>query len=256
MIGIYKITNKINDKMYIGQSVHIKNRWQEHKSKAFLPDDKSYNSALHSAFRKYGLENFLFEVIEECELSDLDNREKYWIKTLNTLSPNGYNLISGGQSNRKRLDKQYTFYCSVCGKEIDKGSASGKCQSCYQWKSSNPTKEELYQLLISSNGNFTQIGKKYSVSGNAIVKWCKKYNLPYHSADYKPTKMAKEKIVKAKKVCQIDQETGAILQIYDSCNSASRALGRKNGSHIAEVCNGILPTAYGYKWQYLEDFTS
>ncbi len=60
MIGIYKITNKLNNKSYIGQSIHIEQRWQEHLYKS------SGCSLLKYALYKYGADNFSFEIIEEC----------------------------------------------------------------------------------------------------------------------------------------------------------------------------------------------
>ena len=48
-----------------------------------------------------------------------------------------------------------------------------------------PTKEQLLQDLIDFNGNFSAVGRKYNFSSNAVVKWCKKFNMPYHSSDYK-----------------------------------------------------------------------
>ena len=60
MIGIYKITNKINQKCYIGQSIHIEKRWKEHVNLA-----QTGETLLYKAFRKYGIENFIFEIIEE-----------------------------------------------------------------------------------------------------------------------------------------------------------------------------------------------
>ena len=84
MIGIYKITNKLNGKSYVGQSVDIVHRWYQHKTGGEL--------AIGKAIQKYGVDNFIFEIIEECNVNMLDEREKYWILKLNTLSPNGYNL--------------------------------------------------------------------------------------------------------------------------------------------------------------------
>ena len=74
MTGIYKITNKINGKSYIGQSINIKKRWENHKC---MNGNKEY--PIYRAFRKYGVENFKFEVLEECEVEELAERELYYI---------------------------------------------------------------------------------------------------------------------------------------------------------------------------------
>jgi len=65
--GIYKITNKINNHSYIGQSVNIENRWVDEKSRAFNSNSESYDSTLSKAFRKYGVDNFIFEIITLCD---------------------------------------------------------------------------------------------------------------------------------------------------------------------------------------------
>jgi group I intron endonuclease len=65
MIGIYKYQNKLNGKIYIGQSVDITRRQYNHKSSAFNEKANDYNSQFHQAIRKYGLENFDFEIIAE-----------------------------------------------------------------------------------------------------------------------------------------------------------------------------------------------
>lgn len=105
MTGIYKIVNKINGKIYVGQVKNIKERWKGHEYKAFNEKEKGYPSAIHAAFRKYGIENFSFEVIEECLSEELDIREAYWIKELNTMAPNGYNLTAGGQHIKKNFQE-------------------------------------------------------------------------------------------------------------------------------------------------------
>ena len=89
--AIYKITNNLNGKIYIGQSVHPNKRWWEHCQRAKENID-SY--PIHLAIKKYGEENFSFEILEWTE--DYDNREKELIIFYNSLSPNGYNLASGG----------------------------------------------------------------------------------------------------------------------------------------------------------------
>lgn len=95
MIGIYKIENKINHKVYIGQSQNIERRWSNHVSSAGKMKYK-----MSQALGEFGVENFSFEVIEECPIELLDEREIYWIKYYNSMVPNGYNMIEGGNSPR------------------------------------------------------------------------------------------------------------------------------------------------------------
>ena len=87
--GIYKVTNKINGKVYIGQSVDIGRRWHEHMA---AKDDIYF----HKAIQKYGVENFEWEVIEKCKKKDLDEREIYWIEYYDSFNK-GYNCTKGGE---------------------------------------------------------------------------------------------------------------------------------------------------------------
>ena len=64
--GIYKIENIVNGKVYIGQSTDIFYRIMNHKSETFNPNSTSYNSPIHRAIRKYGIERFTFEIIDFC----------------------------------------------------------------------------------------------------------------------------------------------------------------------------------------------
>ena len=76
--GIYKIENKLNGKIYIGKSVNILERFNTHKRNAFNTKSLEYDKVLYKAFRKYGIENFDFEIIEECIDKDfLNAREIY-----------------------------------------------------------------------------------------------------------------------------------------------------------------------------------
>ncbi len=91
IIGIYKITNLVNGKHYVGQSVNIKKRWQSYYSNC-----KDRTPIIH-AIKKHGKDNFTFQIIEECNKEQLNEREIYWIKELKCLSPDGYNLSTGGR---------------------------------------------------------------------------------------------------------------------------------------------------------------
>ena len=104
---IYKITNLSNGKMYVGQAVsHILNhkkyrpygcegRFRCHISEAFS-SKKNQSHYLNNAIRKYGVNEFNVELIENCKIEKADERETYYINELNTLFPNGYNLKNGG----------------------------------------------------------------------------------------------------------------------------------------------------------------
>lgn len=84
MIGIYKITNNINGKIYIGQSVDIERRLKEHKRRE--------EQQIDQAIQKYGIDNFSFDILEECDSDLLNEREEYWTKQYNSTIPNGYNI--------------------------------------------------------------------------------------------------------------------------------------------------------------------
>lgn len=77
-----------------------------------------------------------------------------------------------------------TTRCPRCWKR--KGTKAKLCRQCYkqECKGNKPSKEELLLILQQVSGNFTIVGKRYEVSANSVRKWCKSYNLPYHSSDY------------------------------------------------------------------------
>ena len=124
---IYKIINLSNGKIYVGQAVsHILNhkryrpyghegRFRCHISEAFSTK-KNQSHYLNNAIRKYGVTNFAVELIECCEISNSDERETYYIKELNSLFPNGYNLKNGGSvfthsdESKKRVSNGVSNY--------------------------------------------------------------------------------------------------------------------------------------------------
>lgn len=91
--GIYMITNNIGGKIYIGQSKNIFTRWAEHIREAFK---KPYdNSILHKAIRKYDISCFQFKILELCNESELDEKEKFYINLYEATKDN-YNILEGG----------------------------------------------------------------------------------------------------------------------------------------------------------------
>lgn len=142
MIGIYKVTNMINNKIYIGQADNIQQRWKAHRNSPFNPNSSNYNCVFYKAIRKYGLENFRFEILEECALNKLNEREKYWIKYYNTYlgfkDCQGYNMTLGGDSSVANVLLSYENV------------------------------EQIQYLLMNTRISQTDIGKQFGVSQNAI----------------------------------------------------------------------------------------
>lgn len=110
MIKIYKITNKLNNKCYIGLTKNaLKERWYYHIQKS------SECPYIKNSIQKYGEDNFIIEQIDFANnIEEANEKEYYWIKTLNTLAPNGYNLREGGKygaisevSKEKNRQSQY-----------------------------------------------------------------------------------------------------------------------------------------------------
>lgn len=96
MIGIYCITNKINNKKYIGASTDLDRRKKEHIYK--LKNNKHFNTELQRDVNKYGLSNFDFTILDICTAQDLDKKERYYINNFNTMQE-GYNKHQGGNWN-------------------------------------------------------------------------------------------------------------------------------------------------------------
>lgn len=107
---VYKVTNKLNNKVYIGKANDPQNRWKKHLYISKYGKKEYGFYYLHAAIIKYGKDNFSFEIIEECNNeNDALNKEIYWIKYYNSNNREiGYNLTNGGEgvSGRKYTDEE------------------------------------------------------------------------------------------------------------------------------------------------------
>lgn len=219
MIGIYKFENLINHKKYIGQSVDIERRYKDHlnRAKNYFPSNSEYNSSLHCAIRKYGIENFSFSILEECEKKKLNEQEIYWIKFYNSYAE-GYNETTGGNLNQEasrkfeenfvNMIKELLLNSNLTYNEIHSqyGISLGRISeintgkiwfdSKLQYPLRQKKKQEIKQQNLIKNKQiscpvervklkslirsvpFTKIGEQFKVTDNAVRKWCDKYNLP------------------------------------------------------------------------------
>lgn len=117
--GIYRITNKVNNKVYIGKSKSIYSRWQSHKCS--LDNNYSVNDYLQNAWNKYGKENFIFEIIEECDINLLHDKECFWINYYDSCkSSNGYNILDPSKESFYGVD--YNKKAKIKIYQIDKVS--------------------------------------------------------------------------------------------------------------------------------------
>jgi group I intron endonuclease len=145
--GVYCLTNKLSGRQYVGKSVDIRKRWENHRN----PASRKPTSAIHSALRKYGPDAFAWEVLEECdsEAEALD-AEQYWIEWYGSLAPNGYNLTTGGEgwslSPHERA-RRAALRCK-CGKAV-----KGRCFSRLSFApKARSLREQLSVLLYAVQG--------------------------------------------------------------------------------------------------------
>lgn len=105
---IYSYTNLINGKKYIGQTINPEERYKAHYSNAFNSNHSEYNSVFHKAVRKYGWNNFKYEILLTTDdINILNTLEQYYIQYYNTKTPNGYNVLEGGRNSARPKNMEY-----------------------------------------------------------------------------------------------------------------------------------------------------
>lgn len=222
--GIYKIENLKNRKKYIGQSINIEKRWKHHINTAFNSKNKNYNNALYCAFRKYGVDSFKFTIIEICDKSNLNEREKYWIKYYNSYN-DGYNMTEGGE---QPPIKQYL---------IAQYDLSGKLINIFK----NSVEAENKTKICQENIRKCCRDKKGTAGG---YQW-RNYN---GINKISPTKI---NLQKSKPVIQYDKNKNKIRE-FISLREAERITGISYCS-ISKCCKGKAKTAGGYLWEFLNN---
>ena len=224
---IYKHTNKINGKSYIGltQFSLTNLRWQNGKGYA-----KQTQPCFRDAIKKYGWDNFSHEILES-EIktkAEANEREQYWIAYYHTYVKdplcNGYNLTKGGD------DHTYT------AKKVFQLAEDKHILNCFN----SLLLAENYTGIPAKN-IYRACTKKIKSAGGYY--WC-------YAEDYDKYQIEKsKKLVAIKEICQLDLQNN-IIATYKSMSEAIRVLGYNSCSKISMCCNGKRKTAYGYKWRY------
>lgn len=272
-VGIYKITNKINGKFYIGSSKDIKSRWYYHKK-------AKRKMIIHYAIKKYGIENFNFEVIENCNVEELIEREQYYYDELkpeyNMIRPTK-NLMEdetirklhkkamNSPEVRKKFSlaskKQWATMSGETKKRILESSRTPEAKA-KRVKTMN-SKEQVERASIHmkrlwSNENYRNLHlpKKIEllreVSQRPEVKLilAKKSKARWEDEEYRNNIISKTSALKRKKVYLND---GNKVLEFDSMSDCGRWIAREKGvcSRSATVCvSGVInrgrKSAYGY----------
>lgn len=228
--GIYKFTNKVNGKIYIGQSVDVVHRKYSHFHEAFKKERLSYNSYFHKAIRKYGKENFTFEIIERCDRSELNVKEIYWIDYYKSFKEEyGYNISLGGHY-AKHLQKP-VYQIDIKTKQV---------------VNEYPSLKEASLSVNGYIGALSQVCTGKLTSAYDYI-WCFKEN--YRDGMYENYKRKKQ----YREIYAIDKITHKIVKKYSSIVEAEKEVNGKT-SVIIQVCNGDRKSCYGYIWCYADEY--
>ena len=235
---IYKITNTINGKIYVGQTTQeLSKRLQGHLSK------HSRCSAIKSALNKYGVENFTIEQIDQADtLGELNKKEGDWIEKLNTISPNGYNLKTGGEQPR------------LCQESIDKANATKKLNGVRPWNEGlDKTDPRIAKYIRYGKDTHAygkvgyRRGKKASEETRRKISEAQRGRVLSEKTKAKMSESRKNSqhltLVEKKIVCVETQV------IYKSISEAARALN-VSVSNLCNVLKGKRKSTGGYSFEY------
>jgi group I intron endonuclease len=220
---IYKITNQVNGKFYVGKTMKSLNvRFYNHCYDAIKRNSNSY---FHRAIRKYGKENFIIEEIESCE-NNLSNREMFWISEL---SPH-YNQTLGGDGGM--LGFKHSEETKNLLSEKRMGKYTGKENPFYGQHHTKETKEKLSKMRKGKPSPCGFTGKSHKEESKSKTSQTLKNN---------PN-------VKRTKVFQYDIE-GNFLREFQSITDAAQFVNT-SPSNIKYTCEGKFNHCKGYRWSY------
>lgn len=230
--GIYKITNLVDGKIYIGLTKDVKSRFRHHRY--YLNHNIHSNPYLQKAWKKHGKENFVFEVIEYCKEDELAKQENYWCRLLGAdKRKTGYNLRSTSDST--------TFNHSQETLKKMSESKKGEKNSFYGKKHSTDVKNKMSKV---------KLGKKMP---DSMREKRKNYQL---AIKWKPSNLMIENAKKShyRPIVQLSK-TGEYIKEFNGPADALRELNlsMQNG-HITTTCKGRRLMCGGYSWMYKEDY--
>jgi group I intron endonuclease len=254
---IYKITNKISKKCYIGEtkSKNVESRWNQHINT--IEKNKGC-PALRDAVKKYGWDNFKFEVLIICFDDDRFEYEKQYIKKYNSKVPNGYNTTDGGEgggfqgeTHSEETIKNIKETCRKMYDTEEKRKEHGKVVK-EAMKGINIRermfKSEKWKEAVENMRD----GRRKNYNNDEKIEKIRQSVLNYYSENNSIKKhrkiMAK---ARGKKVCQYSLE-GKFIKMYESFSEAERQTGTHRDC-ISLVTKGKLKHANGFFWKLYEN---
>lgn len=243
MIGIYKITNKINGKVYIGQSVDIDKRKREHFNNYKREENKHY--ILYKAINKYGINNFKFEVICECLIEELDDLEIKYIKLYDSYKANGYNMTLGGGGVRGLKPWLGRHHTQETKNKIRKSHMGKKLSD-----------ETIEKLKIINKGNKRRLGISHT---KETIEKLRELNIGENNAMFgkSHSQETKDKISVAKKGKANSRSRKIIclndMKIFNSMIETANYYNVRSDS-LSDVCRGKYMKTKGYKFMYYDEY--
>jgi group I intron endonuclease len=250
MIGIYKITNP-KGKIYIGQSIQIEKRWERYKYNNSNKQTKLYNS-----FKKYGYENHTFEVLEKCNLEQLNEKETYWKQFYLNILNNVWDKVlfhelydlGGGPKSKKTIIKMKYYQSNRTIKHNKKISEARK-KPILQYdlegnfiKEWDSTKQYADINNLKNGSAITACLKKRSVSAyGSLWAYKLKNNIPLHIVPVNYNYITKS-------ILQYDLK-GNFIKEWDSIDKASNFLNIKKQG-ICNVLKNRAKSSGNYIWKY------
>ena len=242
---IYSITNTQNEKKYIGQTKNIKNRWTQHRSS--LNNNHHHNKHLQAAWNKYGEYSFAFKIIEECDNSDMNERERYWIEKLDSKN-SGYNLDKGGRGclgykhTEEELQKMRLIQNPKKVVQLDDNLSVIKV-----WDSCSHAGKTLNISIRQIKHCCERTGHQKTAKG---FFWAYKEDYEKDDFDFSYFEIRTQK---KKRVGQFDKKMN-LINIFSSTKEASNKL-HIGCSDISSVCLKKRRTAKGFVFRYIDDYS-
>lgn len=183
---IYRFKNKINGKVYIGQTTKsLRKRVIQHLTNS-RPTTKAHKTYFHKALNKYGIENFHLIILERCQTKqELDEREKYWIAYYNSTNRKyGYNIESGGKNGAsgKKLSKEHKHKLLQANLGKHRKESTKQALSAIHkemWKDPVFKESHLNNIMRVAGINSKPI-YQYDLNGEFIKEWPSGYEVSRH----------------------------------------------------------------------------